>query len=133
MEFKPGQKKETPPPGAGQRVFYESLYKERPSSLIALNYMVAYGVLPAAECEKAAARLEKLKAAHKDQLATHTPVYPAAVKIKHEAKPEEQGEAKASSSEVKSEGGAPTPLKPQIKKRRTSKENGDETPVIEHD
>lgn len=26
-EFKPGQKKETPPPGAGIRVFYESLYK----------------------------------------------------------------------------------------------------------
>jgi hypothetical protein len=133
MEFKPGQKKETPPPGAGQRVFYESLYKERPSSLIALNYMVAYGVLPAAECEKAAARLEKLKAAHKDQLATHTPVYPAAVKDKHEAKPEEQGhEVKASRSEGKSEG-APTPLKPQIKKRRMSKETGDETPAIEHD
>ncbi|KYK68311.1 putative high mobility group protein b1 [Toxoplasma gondii TgCatPRC2] len=43
--FKDGQKHITPPNGEGTRAFYESLYEENPNSLIALRYVIEYGVL----------------------------------------------------------------------------------------
>ncbi|CBZ55943.1 conserved hypothetical protein [Neospora caninum Liverpool] len=43
--FKEGQKHITPPNGEGTRAFYESLYEENPNSLIALRYVIEYGVL----------------------------------------------------------------------------------------
>ena len=46
LTFKPGQKKETPPPASGTRVFYESLYKQNPNSFIALKWCLEYGILP---------------------------------------------------------------------------------------
>ncbi|GMI54739.1 hypothetical protein ScalyP_jg12180 [Parmales sp. scaly parma] len=51
-----GQKHNTPSPGEGDRVFYESLYKQNPSSLMAMEWCVAFGVLSAVE----AARVNKL-------------------------------------------------------------------------
>jgi len=60
------RRKETPPPGAGTRVFYESLYKQNPHSLMALKYCVEYGCLPREECEKAVEKLEKMKLAQKE-------------------------------------------------------------------
>jgi hypothetical protein len=42
---KPGQKYPQPSPGAGDRVFYESLLEQRPDSLMAMQWCVEYGVL----------------------------------------------------------------------------------------
>ena len=41
-----GQKFPTPTPGFGDRVFYETLFRQRPDSLMAQEWCVAYGVLP---------------------------------------------------------------------------------------
>jgi hypothetical protein len=41
-----GQKYPTPTPGFGDRVFYETLLKQRPDSIMAQEWCVAYGVLP---------------------------------------------------------------------------------------
>jgi len=43
---KPGQKFQTPTPGDADRVFYESLYKQKTESAMAQNYVIEYGVLP---------------------------------------------------------------------------------------
>ncbi|CDJ31120.1 uncharacterized protein EMH_0008080 [Eimeria mitis] len=43
--FKQGQKFITPPNGDGTRGFYESLYEENRNSLVALRYVVEWGVL----------------------------------------------------------------------------------------
>jgi hypothetical protein len=43
---KPGQKFQTPTPGDADRVFYESLHRQNPSSPMAQNYVIEYGVLP---------------------------------------------------------------------------------------
>lgn len=43
--FKQGQKFITPPNGDGTRGFYESLFEENRSSLVALRYVVEWGVL----------------------------------------------------------------------------------------
>ena len=53
LDFKPGQKKETPPPASGTRVFYESLYKQNSKSFMALKWCVEYGILPKKDCKKA--------------------------------------------------------------------------------
>ena len=37
-ELKPGQKFPTPTPGLGDRVFYESLYRQRPESVMAQEW-----------------------------------------------------------------------------------------------
>lgn len=41
-ELKPGQKHPTPTPGFGDRVFYETLLRQRPESVMAQEW---YGVL----------------------------------------------------------------------------------------
>ena len=57
--MKVGQIKSTPTPGDGDRVFYESLYKQsNGESQMALKYMVQYGVFDA---EKAAKMAPKMK------------------------------------------------------------------------
>ncbi|KAL8270932.1 hypothetical protein Esti_005144 [Eimeria stiedai] len=43
--FKEGQKFITPPNGDGTRGFYESLFEENKNSLVALRYVVEWGVL----------------------------------------------------------------------------------------
>mmetsp|Transcript_9984 Transcript_9984/g.12591 ORF Transcript_9984/g.12591 Transcript_9984/m.12591 type:complete len:111 (-) Transcript_9984:360-692(-) len=44
-ELKPGQKYPTPTRGFGDRVFYETLLKQNPSSVMAQEWCVNYGVL----------------------------------------------------------------------------------------
>eukprot|EP00924_Labyrinthula_sp_SR-Ha-C_P007167 snap_masked-scaffold_8-processed-gene-11.6-mRNA-1 protein AED:0.06 eAED:0.06 QI:0/-1/0/1/-1/1/1/0/88 len=61
IKFKVGQKRETPPPASGSRVFYESLYKENPKSFMALKWVVEHGVLPEDQCKAAVKQLEKMK------------------------------------------------------------------------
>lgn len=39
-ELKPGQKFPTPTPGFGDRVFYETLYRQRPGSFMAQEWYV---------------------------------------------------------------------------------------------
>ncbi|CAI5730727.1 unnamed protein product [Hyaloperonospora brassicae] len=48
---KPGQKHPTPSPGFADRVFYESLLQQRPSSRMAQKWCLEYGVLKWAEAE----------------------------------------------------------------------------------
>ncbi|CAM9867177.1 unnamed protein product, partial [Ectocarpus fasciculatus] len=43
--FKTGQKYPTPSPGSGERVFYETLLEQKPTSEMAQDWCVAYGVL----------------------------------------------------------------------------------------
>uniref|UniRef100_A0A7S2RJJ4 Uncharacterized protein n=1 Tax=Mucochytrium quahogii TaxID=96639 RepID=A0A7S2RJJ4_9STRA len=62
VNYKPGQRKEAPPPGAGTRVFYESLYKQRPSSMMALKWCLDHGILPEEDCDRLLIQLEKMKA-----------------------------------------------------------------------
>ncbi|KAL7569361.1 hypothetical protein ACA910_010448 [Epithemia clementina (nom. ined.)] len=50
--LKPGQKFPTPAPGSGDRVFYETLLRERPDSQMAQEWCVAYGALPRAEAHR---------------------------------------------------------------------------------
>lgn len=61
---KPGQRFNTPSGGEGDRVFYESLLKQNPESMMAMEWCVHYGVLgdeEAARCNKIVSkvRLEK--------------------------------------------------------------------------
>lgn len=49
---KPGQKFQTPTPGDADRVFYESLHKQKPESPMAQNYVIEYGILPMAEASE---------------------------------------------------------------------------------
>jgi hypothetical protein len=50
---KSGQKLATPSPGAGDRVFYESLYAEKGiKSEMAVRWIIEHGVLPGPEHEK---------------------------------------------------------------------------------
>ncbi|CAB9513565.1 expressed unknown protein [Seminavis robusta] len=51
-DLKPGQKHPTPTPGFGDRVFYETLLRQRPDSEMAQEWCVAYGVLPEDEAQK---------------------------------------------------------------------------------
>mmetsp|Transcript_13760 Transcript_13760/g.19375 ORF Transcript_13760/g.19375 Transcript_13760/m.19375 type:complete len:110 (+) Transcript_13760:203-532(+) len=51
-DLKPGQKFPTPTPGVGDRVFYETLLRQRPKSEMAQEWCVNYGVLPEAEAKK---------------------------------------------------------------------------------
>mmetsp|Transcript_2295 Transcript_2295/g.2752 ORF Transcript_2295/g.2752 Transcript_2295/m.2752 type:complete len:110 (-) Transcript_2295:180-509(-) len=51
-DLKPGQKFPTPTPGFGDRVFYETLLRQRPKSEMAQEWCVNYGVLPEAEAKK---------------------------------------------------------------------------------
>ena len=51
-DLKPGQKYPTPTPGFGDRVFYETLYRQRPESQMAQEWCLNYGVLHLEEAEK---------------------------------------------------------------------------------
>jgi len=50
--LKPGQKFPTPTRGYGDRVFYETLLRQNPSSAMAQEWCVFYGVLPEEEASK---------------------------------------------------------------------------------
>jgi hypothetical protein len=50
--FWTGQKFPTPTPGFGDRVFYETLLRQRPDSIMAQEWCVSYGVLPHDEAER---------------------------------------------------------------------------------
>lgn len=50
--LKPGQKHPTPTPGFGDRVFYESLLKQRPESEMAQDWCLNYGILSHKKAEK---------------------------------------------------------------------------------
>lgn len=52
VELKPGQKFPTPTRGFGDRVFYETLLKQKPESEMAQEWCVNYGVLPIADAER---------------------------------------------------------------------------------
>mmetsp|Transcript_32510 Transcript_32510/g.77648 ORF Transcript_32510/g.77648 Transcript_32510/m.77648 type:complete len:120 (+) Transcript_32510:120-479(+) len=58
---KPGQKHPTPTPGNGDRVFYETLLKQRPDSHMALEWCVQYGVLDSDAAHKAYKKVLKRK------------------------------------------------------------------------
>uniref|UniRef100_A0A7S2U999 Uncharacterized protein n=1 Tax=Attheya septentrionalis TaxID=420275 RepID=A0A7S2U999_9STRA len=60
-ELKPGQKYPTPTPGFGDRVFYETLYRQRPESIMAQEWCVNYGVLPTEEAAKMYKKVLKRK------------------------------------------------------------------------
>jgi hypothetical protein len=50
-DLKPGQKFPTPTPGFGDRVFYETLYRQRPESQIAQEWWVlVYPVITVDTC-----------------------------------------------------------------------------------
>uniref|UniRef100_A0A7S0BYE2 Uncharacterized protein n=1 Tax=Proboscia inermis TaxID=420281 RepID=A0A7S0BYE2_9STRA len=49
---KPGQKFPTPTPGFADRVFYETLLRQRPGSMMAQEWCVNFGVLPRKESSK---------------------------------------------------------------------------------
>ena len=51
-DFKSGQKYPTPSPGAGDRVFYETLLQQRPESEMAQDWCLAYGVLSEAKARQ---------------------------------------------------------------------------------
>uniref|UniRef100_A0A7S2YRN2 Uncharacterized protein n=1 Tax=Entomoneis paludosa TaxID=265537 RepID=A0A7S2YRN2_9STRA len=51
-DLKPGQKFPTPTPGFGDRVFYETLLRQRPDSAMAQEWCVSYGVLPRKEAKR---------------------------------------------------------------------------------
>jgi hypothetical protein len=50
--LKPGQKHPTPTRGFGDRVFYETLLRQKPDSQMAQEWCVAHGVLPLDEAQK---------------------------------------------------------------------------------
>ena len=52
----------TPAPGLGDRVFYESLLREKPDSQMAQEWCVLYGVLEASEAEELLPEIETRKA-----------------------------------------------------------------------
>jgi hypothetical protein len=47
-----GQKEPTPTPGVGDRVFYETLLRQRPDSVMAQEWCVRFGVLSHGEAER---------------------------------------------------------------------------------
>ncbi|KAL7492487.1 hypothetical protein ACHAWT_001643 [Skeletonema menzelii] len=60
-----GQKHPTPTPGNGDRVFYETLYNQRPDSEMAQEWCVSYGVLSDEDAAKLHKKILKRKAAAK--------------------------------------------------------------------
>lgn len=60
--FKLHQKKETPPEDDPSRIFYETLYREKPDSHLAIKYCLDYGLIEDVnEIKRAAKILEKAK------------------------------------------------------------------------
>ena len=60
-ELKPGQKYPTPTRGVGDRVFYETLLKQNPSSAMAQEWCVNYGVLSREDASKLHRKVMKRK------------------------------------------------------------------------
>lgn len=60
-QLKPGQKHPTPTKGFGDRVFYETLLRQKPESEMAQEWCVAYGVLPEEEAQKIYKKVLKRK------------------------------------------------------------------------
>lgn len=60
-ELKPGQKYPTPTRGFGDRVFYETLLKQNPSSAMAQEWCVNYGVLSREDAAKLHRKVMKRK------------------------------------------------------------------------
>lgn len=79
VQFKVGQKFPTPPPGAGDRVFYETLLEQNPDSEMAQDWCLAYGVLP----DDKAAQLNKVVNNRKSKpLGSNRPAVASPVKAK---------------------------------------------------
>ena len=62
---RPGQKFPTPSPGAGTRVFYETMLTQQPESFIALKWCTEHGVYPTLAPEEAVKELERRTAKRK--------------------------------------------------------------------
>uniref|UniRef100_A0A7S2WN31 Uncharacterized protein n=1 Tax=Eucampia antarctica TaxID=49252 RepID=A0A7S2WN31_9STRA len=60
-DLKPGQKYPTPTPGFGDRVFYETLFRQRPESHMAQEWCLNYGVLHLDEAAKLYKKVLKRK------------------------------------------------------------------------
>eukprot|EP01138_Halocafeteria_seosinensis_P002826 gb/GECG01002887.1/.p1 GENE.gb/GECG01002887.1/~~gb/GECG01002887.1/.p1 ORF type:complete len:186 (+),score=44.89 gb/GECG01002887.1/:1-558(+) len=58
---KAGQKYPTPSPGAGERVFYETLLKEKPECDIALVWSIEHGILSKEEAAKRYSEYERAR------------------------------------------------------------------------
>eukprot|EP00607_Mallomonas_marina_P007717 CAMPEP_0182416860 /NCGR_PEP_ID=MMETSP1167-20130531/1244_1 /TAXON_ID=2988 /ORGANISM="Mallomonas Sp, Strain CCMP3275" /LENGTH=135 /DNA_ID=CAMNT_0024589989 /DNA_START=100 /DNA_END=504 /DNA_ORIENTATION=+ len=58
---KPAQKFPTPSPGNGDRVFYETLLKQRPDSEMAQDWCLAYGILSITEATVLQQKINKRK------------------------------------------------------------------------
>ena len=76
-----GQKFPTPTPGFGDRVFYETLYRQRPDSSMAQEWCVSYGVLSSKEAEKVHKKVVERKRKQKGGMST-SPVKPKKTKKK---------------------------------------------------
>lgn len=61
----PGQKKDTPGELDGARIFYESLLKQKPSSKMALDYLLRHGLLPKERAQELVDEANKKKATAK--------------------------------------------------------------------
>ncbi len=60
-ELKPGQKYPTPTKGFGDRVFYETLLRQKTDSEMAQDWCLAYGILSFKEAEKLYKKVLKRK------------------------------------------------------------------------
>lgn len=63
--YKPHQSHPTPSPGSGDRVFYESLYREDPSNEMALLWCIEHGVFLPEEHEAVLPAYERAKSGRK--------------------------------------------------------------------
>eukprot|EP00920_Eleutheroschizon_duboscqi_P042427 GHVT01101330.1.p1 GENE.GHVT01101330.1~~GHVT01101330.1.p1 ORF type:complete len:239 (+),score=65.20 GHVT01101330.1:296-1012(+) len=59
--FREGQKHITPPNGDGTRAYYESLLQENPNSILALKYLIEWGVLTGTALRAALPRFQVLR------------------------------------------------------------------------
>lgn len=60
FDWLPGQKFDTPEEGDGQRIFYESLRNQRPTSAMAEKWCLEYGLLDPASAQRIAKKYEKM-------------------------------------------------------------------------
>jgi hypothetical protein len=99
--LKTGQRHPTPTPGFGDRVFYESLLRQKPKSFMAQEWCVAYGVLPEDEALKLYPNILKLK----KQGGLASVVSPASKKKALKAKSKKKKSSSRSSSKRKTSSG----------------------------
>mmetsp|Transcript_3577 Transcript_3577/g.9878 ORF Transcript_3577/g.9878 Transcript_3577/m.9878 type:complete len:116 (+) Transcript_3577:89-436(+) len=84
--LKPGQKFPTPTKGFGDRVFYETLLRQRPDSVMAQEWCVAYGVLPKKEAKRLSEAILERKRTGKAAAGLTSPIRPAPEKKKKKRK-----------------------------------------------